>query len=89
LAKNLRKGDSKYESNKSILGFDLKSVNKTIWLEEDKRAGLLTILHQWIRGATRAKRGVLFAEFESITASSDMLLRHCRKGAAFQAHSIG
>jgi hypothetical protein len=33
---------------------------------------LLTILHQWIRGAPRAKRGVPFAEFELVTAK----LRH-------------
>ncbi len=72
LAKKLRKGNGTYESNKCILGFDFDGVNKTIWLEEDKRAALLTILHQWIRGATRAKRGVPFAEFELVTAK----LRH-------------
>jgi hypothetical protein len=26
------------------------------------------ILHHWIRGATKAKWGKLFAEFESVTA---------------------
>ncbi len=68
LAKKLRKGNGTYESNKCILGFNFDGVNKTIWLEEDKRASLLTILHQWIRRATRAKKGVPFAEFESATA---------------------
>jgi hypothetical protein len=33
---------------------------------------LLTILHQWIRGATTAHQGIPFAEFESVTSK----LRH-------------
>jgi len=70
--KKLRKGDGTFETTKCLLGFDFDGVNKTIWLEEAKRAALLTILHQWIRGATRARRGIPFAEFESVTAK----LRH-------------
>jgi len=71
-AKKLRKGDGTFGSTKCLLGFDFDGVNKTIWLEEAKQASLLTILHQWIRGATRARRGIPFAEFESVTAK----LRH-------------
>ena len=53
--KKLRKGDGTFNTKKYLLGFDFDGINKTIWLEEDKRAALLTILHQWIRGATRAR----------------------------------
>ncbi len=81
LAKKLRKGNSTYESNKCILGFNFDGVNKTIWLEEDNRAALLTILHQWIRGATRSKRGVPFAEFELVTAKA-LTCFHCTTGRA-------
>jgi hypothetical protein len=72
LAKKLRKGDGMYETAKCLLGFDFDGINKTIWLKEAKRAALLTILHQWTRGAMRAKRGILFTEFKSVTAK----LRH-------------
>jgi hypothetical protein len=68
LAKKHHKGDGTYETKKCILGYDFDGVNKAIWLEEEKRAPLLTILHQSIRGATRAQRGVPFVEFESVTA---------------------
>ena len=53
-AKKLRKGDGTFGSTKCLLGFDFDGVNKTVWLEEAKRASLLTILHQWIQGTTRA-----------------------------------
>ncbi len=66
--KNLCKGDGTYKTNKCLLGFAFDGVNKTIWLEEEKWAALLTILHQWIRGATKANQGVPFAEFKLVTA---------------------
>ncbi len=72
LAKKLCKGDGTFETNKCLLGFDFDGVNKTIWLEEEKRAALSTILYHWIRGATKEKRGIPFAEFKSVTAK----LRH-------------
>ncbi len=72
LSKKLRKGDGTFESTKCILGFDFYGANKTIWLEEEKRAAILTILHQWLWGATKSRRGIPFAEFESVTAK----LRH-------------
>ena len=71
-AKKLRKGDGTFAPTKCLLGFDFDGVNKTLWLEETKRASLLTILHQWIRGATKTRRGIPFSEFESVIAK----LRH-------------
>jgi hypothetical protein len=61
-----------FVSTKCILGFDFDGANKTIWLEEEKRAAILTILHQWLQGAAKSRRGIPFAEFESVTAK----LRH-------------
>ena len=43
-----------------------------MWLEEEKRGALLTILHTWIRGARTTHQGIPFAEFESVTSK----LRH-------------
>jgi hypothetical protein len=67
LTKKLRKGEGTFHTKKCILGFEFDGDEKTIWLEKDKRAALLTILHHWIRGATKSRRGILFAEFESVT----------------------
>ncbi len=63
LLKKLKKGEGTYDTTKCLLGFDFDGVNKTMWLEESKCAALLTILHQWIRGATKACRGIPFADF--------------------------
>ncbi len=71
-AKKLRKGDGTFDTRKCISGFEFDGIEKTIWLEEDKRATLLTILHKWIRGAKTAHRGITFAEFELVTSK----LRH-------------
>ncbi len=68
LAKKLQTGDGTFESKKCILSFNFNGNSKTIWLEEEKRAALLTILHQWLQGATKSKRGILFAEFKSVMA---------------------
>ena len=70
--KKLCKADGKFETKKCILGFDFDGNKKTIWLEAEKRAALLTILHHWIRGATTLNWGVPFAEFKLATAK----LRH-------------
>ena len=70
--KKLRQGDGKFSTRKCLLGFDFDGEEKTLWLEEEKRALLLTILHGWLRGARRAKAGIPFKEFESVTAK----LRH-------------
>ena len=69
--KKLLKGEGQYSMLKTLLGFDFDGNRKTLWLEEEKRAKLLTILHQWLR-ATSRERGVPFTEFESVVAK----LRH-------------
>jgi hypothetical protein len=66
--KKLCKGDGKFETKKIILRFDFDGNKKTVWLEAEKRAALLTILHHWIRGATKLNRGIPFTEFELATA---------------------
>ena len=70
--KKLRQGDGRYSTRKCILGFDFDGEAKTLWLEDEKRTLLLTILHGWLLGARRAKAGIQFKEFESVTAE----LRH-------------
>ncbi len=68
-AKKLQQGDGTlFKSKTCILGFDFDGNSKTIWLEEEKRVALLTILHQWLRGATKLKQGISFAKFESVMA---------------------
>jgi hypothetical protein len=59
LAKKLQKGYSTFESKKIILGFDFDGNSITMWLEEEKRAALLTILQQWLGGATKSKREII------------------------------
>ena len=70
--KKLEKGKGRYSTKKCILGFDFDGVEKTLWLEHEKRAVLLTVLHQWIRSSKKAHSGIPFGEFESVTAK----LRH-------------
>ena len=43
--KKLLKGEGQYALFKTMLGFDFDGKQKTMWLEEGKRAKLLTILH--------------------------------------------
>ena len=69
--KKLLKGEGQYSPFKTLLGFDFDGDRKTLWLEEEKRAKLLTILHQWLR-ATSREHGIPFIEFESVVAK----LRH-------------
>jgi hypothetical protein len=45
--KKLPKGEGQYSLLKTLLGFDFDSKRKTMWLEEEKRAKLLTILLSW------------------------------------------
>jgi hypothetical protein len=63
--KKLLKGEGQYALIKTILGFEFDGQRKTLWLEEEKRVKLLTILHSWIRAGTQ-NRGVPFAEFKSV-----------------------
>jgi hypothetical protein len=69
--KKLKKGEGVYSTIKTLLRFDFDGKLKTLWLEEEKRAKLLTTLKGRIQSAS-LERGVRFKEFESITAK----LRH-------------
>ena len=64
--KKLRKGEGRYALQKDLLGFDFDGAEHTMWLTEDKRAALLTILHSWIRGSRDTKRGIPWEEYESV-----------------------
>jgi hypothetical protein len=69
--KKLLKGEGKYSLFKMLLGFDFNGKQKTMWLEEEKQAKLLTILHSWLQ-AGNLNHGTPFVKFESVVAK----LRH-------------
>ena len=46
--KKLLKGEGQYSLLKTLLGVDFDGKRKTMWLEEEKWAKLLTILHIWL-----------------------------------------
>jgi hypothetical protein len=69
--KKLLKVEGQYSLFKTLLGFDFDGKCKTLWLEEEKHAKLLTILHGWIRSGN-LDRGIPFGEFELVVAK----LRH-------------
>jgi hypothetical protein len=50
--KKLIKGEGQYSLFKTVLRFDLNGNRKTMWLEEEKRAKLLTTFHGWIQAGT-------------------------------------
>jgi hypothetical protein len=52
---------------KTLLGYDFDGKRKKMWLEEEKRAKLLTTLKGWIMSGLN-ERGIPFSEFESVTA---------------------
>ena len=68
LEKKLKQGNGRYATKKIILGFEFDGVNKTLWLEEAKRAHLLTVLQGWIRSRKAGMKGIPFKEFESVIA---------------------
>jgi hypothetical protein len=63
----LLKGEGQYSLFKMLLGFDFDGKRKTMWLEKEKTAKLLTILHSWLR-ASSLNRGIPFSKFESVIA---------------------
>jgi hypothetical protein len=69
--KKLLKGEGQYSLCKMLLGSNFDGQQKTMWLEEEKRAKLITILHSWLQ-AGNCKRRVPFVEFKSMVAK----LRH-------------
>jgi hypothetical protein len=67
LEKKLKTGEGHYSLFKTLLGFDFDGKQKTMWLEEEKRAKILTTLQSWIRLGT-LEQGIPFKEFESVVA---------------------
>ena len=63
----MERGDSSYDTDKDILGFNFDGVLKTLWLEDAQRNSLLTILASWCRRTT-LRRGTPWQEFISVTA---------------------
>jgi hypothetical protein len=68
LEKKLQKGEGRYDTRKTLLGFDFDGEGKTMWLESAKQEKLLTILRGWIRTGTRGSLGIPFGKFESTVA---------------------
>jgi len=66
--KKLKQLDGEYATTKTILGFDFDGRAKTLWLEDAKRAHLLTVLHGWLCSSRTGMVGIPFKEFESIIA---------------------
>jgi hypothetical protein len=66
--KKLKQLDGEYATTKTILGFEFDGLAKTLWLEDAKRAHLLTVLHGWLRSSRTGMLGILFKEFESVIA---------------------
>ncbi len=58
--KKLKQEDGEYATKKIILGFEFDGINKTLWLEEAKRAHLLTVLQGWIRSSKAGMMGIPF-----------------------------
>lgn len=66
--KKLETGEGWHSTRKCILGFDFDGVDKTLRLEKEKRAVLLTVLQSWLQGIQWANIGIPFGEFESVSA---------------------
>ncbi len=71
LEKQLLKEERQHLLFKMLLGFNFDKKRKTMWLEEEKQARLLTILHSWLQVGS-LNRGVPFTEFKLVVAK----LRH-------------
>ncbi len=68
LEKKLKKGEGRYKTRKTLLGFNFDGKGKTLWLESAKQEKLLTILRGWIRTGMQGSLGIPFGEFESTVA---------------------
>ena len=66
--RKLDKLDGSWAIVKDILGLTFNGVDKTIWLEENKRDALLTILSGWLRSGRDKNFGIPFQEFQSVIA---------------------
>jgi hypothetical protein len=67
--KKLLKLDGQWSAHKDLLGFHFCGLpgEHSMVLEQPKREFLLVLLHKWLRASTRARTGIPFAEFESVT----------------------
>ena len=66
--KKLDKMDASWATVKDILGLTFDGVDKTIWLEEEKRDALLTVISGWLRAGKDKQFGIPFTDFQSVTA---------------------
>jgi len=66
--KKLKQLDGEYATTKTILGFDFDGLAKMLWLEDAKRAHLLTVLHGWLHSSRTGTGGNPFKEFKSVIA---------------------
>ena len=64
--KKLDKLDGSWATIKDILGLTFDGVNKTVWLEEDKRDAILIVLTGWLRAGQDKNFGIPFSEFQSV-----------------------
>lgn len=66
ISKQKLEKDGSWALVKDILGLTFNGDDKTVWLEDDKRQALLTLLHSWIRASRDATHGIPFDEFRSV-----------------------
>ncbi len=66
--KKMKKGEGRYETRKTLLGFNFDGKAKTMWLKSTKCEKLLTVLKEWIRTGKRGSQGIPFSKFESTIA---------------------
>jgi hypothetical protein len=64
--KKLDKLDGSWALVKDILGLTFDGVDKTVWLEEEKRDALLMVITSWLRAGRDKNFGIPFAEFQSV-----------------------
>jgi hypothetical protein len=57
--KKQKKGEAQFSTFKTLLSFDFDRKRKTMWLEEGKRAKLLTTLKGWIRSSDQETQCML------------------------------
>jgi hypothetical protein len=96
--KKMEKNETRFDTQKTLLGFDFDGDAKTIWLSEEKRAALLLILKGWLRTSERTKASIPFKQFESVVAklrhaftaipAGKGLLSPCNKLLALKPHSV-
>jgi hypothetical protein len=58
--------DGSWAIVKDILGLTFNGDDKTVWLENDKRDAILTVINGWIRHGAHRNFGIPFNEFRSI-----------------------